>query len=104
MAIRHCQAVAVCLYELTSHTAPSAEDEEAEKVMRSRAAETSSLELLASVVDRVLEASRYSPDSMREANRHDMRLLLRRLAPTEKDVRRMLGLFRRILWQLKKRV
>jgi len=98
------QAVAVCLYELTSHTAPSAEDEETEKVMRSRAAETSSLELLASVVDRVLEASRYSPDSMREANRHDMRLLLRRLAPTEKDVRRMLGLFRRILWQLKKRV
>jgi hypothetical protein len=44
----------------------------------------------------------YSPLAMREANRHDLRLLLRRLAPSEKDVRRILGLFRRILWRLER--
>jgi hypothetical protein len=42
----------------------------------------------------------YSPSSMCAANRHDLRLLLRRLAPTKRDIRRMLGLFRRILWRL----
>ena len=31
------------------------------------------------------------------ANRHDLRLFLRRLAPSSLDTRRMLGLFRRIL-------
>jgi hypothetical protein len=30
-----------------------------------------------------------------------LRLLLRRLAPTQRDTRRILGLFRRILWRLK---
>jgi hypothetical protein len=39
---------------------------------------------------------------MQAANRHDLRLLLRRLAPTERDSRRILGLFRRILWRLKR--
>jgi hypothetical protein len=39
---------------------------------------------------------------MQAANRHDLRLLLRRLAPTERDIRRILGLFRRILWRLKR--
>jgi hypothetical protein len=37
---------------------------------------------------------------MREANRHDLRLLLRRLALNKRDARRILGLFRRILWRL----
>jgi hypothetical protein len=39
---------------------------------------------------------------MQQANRHDLRLLLRRLGPTERDTRRILGLFRRILWRLEK--
>jgi tRNA C32,U32 (ribose-2'-O)-methylase TrmJ len=47
-------------------------------------------------------AAGYSPASMREANKHDLRLLLRRLAPTSRDTRRILGLFRRILWRLKR--
>jgi hypothetical protein len=38
---------------------------------------------------------------MREANRYDLRLLLRRLALNKRDARRILGLFRRILWKLK---
>jgi hypothetical protein len=47
-------------------------------------------------------AADYSPKAMQEANRHDLRLLLRRLGPTERDLRRILGLFRRILWKLER--
>jgi len=47
-----------------------------------------------------MEGAGYSPRSMQTANRHDLRLLLRRLAPNERDTRRILGLFRRILWRL----
>jgi hypothetical protein len=47
-------------------------------------------------------AAGYSPSSMQEANRHDLRLLLRRLGPGGRDTRRILGLFRRILWRLKR--
>ena len=45
-------------------------------------------------------AAQYSPASMLEANRHDLRVLLRRLALSEAETRRILGLFRRILWRL----
>jgi hypothetical protein len=38
---------------------------------------------------------------MQGANRHDLRLLLRRVAPADRDLRRMLGLFRRILWRFR---
>lgn len=98
------QAVAVCLYELAAHTYPGVEPRATrEKAnMTSSAAASGGLDLLAGVVEQVMEAARYSPATMREANRHDMRLLLRRLAPAEKDVRRILGLFRRILWRLQR--
>jgi hypothetical protein len=39
---------------------------------------------------------------MQPANRHDLRLLLRRLALSAHDTRRILGLFRRILWRMKR--
>ena len=45
-------------------------------------------------------AANYSPAAMRKANLHDLRLLLRRLALAGRDARRILGLFRRILWRL----
>ncbi len=93
------QAVAVCLYEIAAHTRVTTVAANASF----RTASSRNLDLLAGVVDQVMEAARYSPAAMREANRHDARLLLRRLAPTEKDVRRILGLFRRILWQLQGR-
>jgi len=98
------QAVAVCLYELAAHTYSGTELAVAgkESNVPPPVAESGSLELLAGVVEQVMDAARYSPATMREANRHDMRLLLRRLAPTEKDVRRILGLFRRILWRLQR--
>jgi tRNA C32,U32 (ribose-2'-O)-methylase TrmJ len=47
-------------------------------------------------------AAGYSPSSMQAANRYDLRLLLRRLAPNERDARRIMGLFRRILWRLRR--
>jgi tRNA/rRNA methyltransferase len=103
------QAVAVCLYELASRaflspaSAPEvATAQAADKAEeRSLAASAGDLELLAAVVEEAMLAADYSPSSMRAANRHDLRLLLRRLAPTKRDVRRILGLFRRIIWRLK---
>jgi tRNA/rRNA methyltransferase len=92
------QAVAVCLYELASRafsTQPEAPAEQAPTAARS-----GNLDLLAQVIEETMEGAGYSPRSMQTANRHDLRLLLRRLAPNERDTRRILGLFRRILWRL----
>jgi tRNA/rRNA methyltransferase len=97
------QSVAVCLYELASRAFPAeASAPEVESNRPNHAASSGKLELLASVVEEAMLAADYSPSSMRDANRHDLRLLLRRLAPSERDTRRILGLFRRILWRLKR--
>jgi TrmH family RNA methyltransferase len=120
------QAVAVCLYELGARgfadaegtpirndtVPPMGQKTNARMGRRAsgdglaegsgRAAASGKLELLASVVERTMVAADYSPSGMREANRHDLRLLLRRLGPTERDLRRILGLFRRILWRLER--
>ena len=103
------QAAAVCFYELAAHTNTAPEEtgraHQPPKTADSStpAAAAKNLELLAGLVEQVMNAARYSPASMRDANRHDLRLMLRRLAPSEKDVRRMLGLFRRILNRLEGR-
>jgi tRNA/rRNA methyltransferase len=65
------------------------------------AAPSGRLELLAGVVEETMRAAGYSPGTMQEANRHDLRLLLRRLGLPERDLRRILGLFRQILWRLR---
>jgi TrmH family RNA methyltransferase len=102
------QAVAVSLYELALHaflparatpdfSTATAADHTGEQ---GPAAPSGDLELLARVVEETMLAAEYSPSSMQEANHHDLRLLLRRLAPTRRDTRRILGLFRRILWRL----
>jgi tRNA/rRNA methyltransferase len=101
------QAVAVCLYELASRVfQPAAGTGEAaaknEGTAGSPSAPSRTLDRLAGVVEEAMIAAGYSPSSMQAANRHDLRLLLRRLAPTERDSRRILGLFRRILWRLKR--
>lgn len=93
------QAAAVCLYELASRGSRKAGGLAGHE---ERGAAAERLELLAGLVERAMVAAEYSPVAMREANRHDLRLLLRRLTPTERDVRRMLGLFRRILWRLER--
>jgi len=101
------QAVAVCLYELATrlavleshgHGAPSTGPDR--PLHSAASAHSADLERLADVIDQVMLAARYSPSSMREANRHDLRLLLRRLALSAPDARRALGFFRRILHRL----
>jgi hypothetical protein len=52
------------------------------------------------VIEEAMRAAGYSPRAMQPANRHDLRLLLRRLSLSVHDNRRILGLFRRILWRL----
>jgi tRNA/rRNA methyltransferase len=109
------QAVAVCLYELASHlpqfetqaksqpeclSAPASGPALTAKPDLS--ATSASLDLLSGVIEETMLAAGYSPRSMQPANRHDLRLLLRRLAPGAKDTRRILGLFRRILWRLRR--
>jgi tRNA/rRNA methyltransferase len=97
------QAVAVCLYELASRgLLPDANPPAARPEVRNRASSSGNLELLAGVVEETMTAAGYSPSVMQAANRYDLRLLLRRLALTERDSRRILGLFRRILWRLKR--
>lgn len=101
------QAVAVCLYELAAHSSVcetgTQKETEARPNAPSRIATSGELDLLAHVIEQVMEAAHYSPASMRDANRHDVRLLLRRLAPSKNDIRRILGLFRRVLWRLQRK-
>jgi TrmH family RNA methyltransferase len=91
------QAAAVCLYELVAHASrqPLMMPGTAQP-----AAASGRLDLLAGVIEQTMIAARYSPRSMEAANAEDLRLFLRRIAPSEDDTRRILGLFRRILWRL----
>ncbi len=94
------QAVAVCLYELASRAQlPSCSASEPPQT--SRAADSGSLDRLAGIIEQAMLAAHYSPASMRQANRRDLRLLLRRMSLNDVDVRRILGLFRKLLWRLK---
>jgi len=97
------QAVAVCLYELASRVfsaqaVPGTEEAAESGDLRARSAE---LERLAGMVEETMLAAGYSPHAMEAANRHDLRVLLRRLKLSAADTRRTLGLFRRILWRLR---
>jgi TrmH family RNA methyltransferase len=96
------QAVAVCLYELTRRAESASESQPSTLVPSITSAATSGrLDLLAGVIEETMQAAGYSPRAMQPANRHDLRLLLRRLSLSALDNRRILGLFRRILWRLK---
>jgi tRNA/rRNA methyltransferase len=86
----------------TGALAPAADLSKNQPDSRQPAAPSASLDLLAEVVEQSMLSAGYSPSSMQAANRHDLRLLLRRLAPTQRDTRRILGLFRRILWRMKR--
>jgi TrmH family RNA methyltransferase len=100
------QAVAVCLYELSArHQQSSIAGEAPDPNTPAKAnplATARDLDLLSEVVEKTLAAANYSPSAMRDANRHDLQLLLRRLSLTRHDERRILGVFRRILWQLQR--
>jgi tRNA/rRNA methyltransferase len=104
------QAAAVCLYELAVRLnlhpdAPRSEQPERAGLPRPLLQDSSptsgNVDILAGLIEQVMVAARYSPKTMQEANRHDLRLILRRLHLNAADTRRALGLFRRILWQFR---
>ncbi len=63
-------------------------------------AASAQLDLLAAFADQVMAAANASPPVMQKANRRALRLLLRRLALSDPDARRVLRFFRRVLWRL----
>jgi len=107
------QAVAVCLYELACRGVPaqggtpesalpaaSAIAGTAESDPLRPSAASGTLDLLGGLIEQAMKTAGYSPRTMQAANRHSLRLLLRRLRMNPDDARRALGLFRRILWRL----
>lgn len=114
------QAAAVCLYELSRPAAaggahpprtptaaprmghPPQGDAADERTPGAAGIDSATLERLGELIEETMAATEYSPSTMRAANRHDVRLLLRRLHLNAHDTRRMLGLFRRILWRLRR--
>ena len=98
------QAVAVCLYEL-ARPFRSVDHRNESNAIRplakplSGSAISADLERLAGLIEGTMIAAGYSPRAMQPANRHDLRVILRRLDPSALDTRRMLGLFRRILYR-----
>jgi len=95
------QAVAVCLYELATRV-PEAKTIAPESPPSETTTTSGHLEVLADLIEKAMEAADYSPKAMQPANRHDLRLMLRRLSLSAYDTRRILGVFRRILWRLKR--
>jgi tRNA/rRNA methyltransferase len=98
------QAVAVCLYEISrkatgqaSHRPPESNPAPS---LSASGPNTAQLDRLASLIEETMAAANYSTRGMRSANGEALRVLLRRLMPSEVDLRRMMGLFRRILWQM----
>ncbi len=100
------QAVAVCLYELAtrslSNAQPPSEEISNQTENLPSASTSGNLDTLAELIGQAMAASDYSPRAMQSANRHDLRLLLRRLHLNPADTRRALGLFRRILWRIER--
>ena len=97
------QAVAVCLYEISRNPEPpdsAAQQPDSLEIKAAELPDTEQLDRLAALVEETMEAVNYSTRGMRSANGQALRVLLRRLMPNESDLRRMMGLFRRILWQL----
>jgi tRNA/rRNA methyltransferase len=108
------QAVAVCLYELAAEreSHPSRKNEDGARVRHPDLpgesitevdppdATSGELDRLARVIEEVMLVAGYSPQEMQAANRHDLRLLLRRLEINEADSRRAMGLFRRVLHKI----
>ena len=96
------QAVAVCLYEL-ARPAPASHSGHSDG---RRITVRSSFRFIRGPRPswrphrETMLAAGYSPRAMHPANRHDLRVVLRRLTPSSLDTRRMMGLFRRILYRL----
>jgi len=98
------QAVAVCLYEISRlpDSGSAILPPESASIPICRQPTSEHLDRLAQLVEETMEAVNYATRGMRSANGEALRILLRRLMPQDADLRRIMGLFRRILWQLRK--
>ncbi len=97
------QAVAVCLYEISRNPLdPALPAGEPSPVTEPDTPVSAQLDRLAGLIEETMEAVNYQTRGLRSANGEALRILLRRLMPREGDLRRMMGLFRRILWQLRR--
>jgi tRNA/rRNA methyltransferase len=100
------QAVSVCLYELATAVLRQASNDgrssSASGADASPSATSGDLERLGCLIEETMRAAGYSPRVMQASNRYDLRLTLRRLNLNPADTRRLFGLFRRILWSLKR--
>ena len=107
------QAAAVCLYEIgtrnintdaastqTKHPIATSDSQPEQTENNSPTPTSGNLDILAGLIEKVMAESDYSPRIMQAANRHSLRILLRRLNLNSADSRRILGLFRRVLWRL----
>jgi TrmH family RNA methyltransferase len=94
------QAVAVCLYEIARNPDAASPQPSAPTIVSDAA--SVQLDRLAALIEETMEAVNYTTRGMRSANGAALRILLRRLMPKDADLRRMMGLFRRILWQLRR--
>lgn len=101
------QAAAVLLYDFATRTScpsPAANGDTGVVEQRpggGRPADSGNLDILAALIEEVMVAAKYSPRTMQAANRHDLRVMLRRLQLNAADARRIFGLFRRVLWRLR---
>jgi tRNA/rRNA methyltransferase len=109
------QAVAVCLYEISRNPISGTADATfsaipsqtgltalGNSLLGQIAPPSEQLDRLARLVEETMEAVNYATRGMRSANGEALRVLLRRLMPNDADLRRMMGLFRRILWQMRR--
>jgi TrmH family RNA methyltransferase len=94
------QAVAITLYELSRDAVPSSPDPIQPILNLTSQPQTEQLERLAGIIEETMDAANYMTRGMRSANGEALRVLLRRLMPQDADLRRIMGLFRRILYQL----
>lgn len=93
------QAVAVCLYEISREQSSDFSNILPQSTGQP---DTEQLDRLAVLVEETMEAVNYATRGLRSANGSALRVLLRRLMPNDADVRRIMGLFRRILWQVRR--
>ncbi len=109
------QAAAVCLYELATRSVPpvlisrpagvqtnSDAPGDLARIAPEQASNSGDLDILGGLIEQTMVAAGYSPNAMQDANRHDLRLILRRIHLNTQDSRRALGLFRRILRRLQR--
>jgi tRNA/rRNA methyltransferase len=96
------QAAAVILYELATRAGSIPATLEEHQDSAPRPTTSGNLDILAALIEEVMVTAHYSPNSMQEANHHDLRVMLRRLNLNAADTRRALGLFRRILWRFRR--